>query len=132
MTDSHSGKSKAAKWLPALIAALVLVALAAWWFNRSQDAAEDSAAMAADPTSQMDASGAQTGQPAVPEGTNAAALAGGDRGNASAIENADRMATEPVPGADPLNDGVAGRGPGAAPAPSPAATPTPGAPPAGQ
>jgi hypothetical protein len=76
MTDSHSAKGKAAKWLPALIAALVLVALAAWWFNRNQDVAEDSASMAADPTSQLDASGAQTGQPAVPEGTNAAALAG--------------------------------------------------------
>lgn len=131
MTNTGGVKSKGRKWLPALIAALVLVALAAWWFNRSQDRNELSDAMASDPVSRQDSSGTG-GQPGVPAGTNAAALAGGDRGNASAIENADAARGQPVPGADPLSDGVAGRGPGAAPAPSPATTPAPQPAPAGQ
>ncbi len=124
--SNTDAKKKGAKWLPALIAALVLVALAAWWFNRSQDQSEDSAAMAADPNAQLDSSGAEMGQPQVPAGTNAAELAGGDRGNASAIENSTDIRGEPVPGGDPLADGVPGRGPGGAHAPAPAPTPATG------
>lgn len=112
MTDASGGR-KGKKWLPALIAALVIVALGAWWFNSSQDRDERSDAMAADPNAQATSTGVETGQPGVPAGTNAAALAGGDRGNASAIENADAARMNAPAGADPTRDampGVPGQG----------------------
>lgn len=123
MTDTSANKSKLGKWLPALIAALVIVALGAWWFNRSQDASERSDAMASDPNSRV-----STGQAAPPTSVPAAALVEPGEGGASAIENADAASGQPVPGADPLSDGVAGRGPNAAPAPTGAPTAQPSAP----
>ncbi len=120
MSDTSAGGKKKS-WIWALLAALVVVALGVWWFNRSQDASERSEEFAADPQSQMDANTVEQGQPGVPAGTNAAALANQsedqDMGNAGAILEADEQRGRAV-GPNPQYDaqpGVPG-GPAAPPA----------------
>ena len=119
MTDTSGTKKKANRWLCPLLADLVIVALAAWAFNKSQRESSPAERMASDPLSRTDTN--QMGQPNPPSNIAAADLAGGDRGNASAIENADTVRANPQPGADPSRDGV----PGAPGAPAPANTPSP-------
>jgi len=114
MTNTPEAKRKTAKWLPALILALVLVGLLAWWFNSRAD--ENSAVGPADAAASQDSTGVEMGQPAPPD-VPVSSLTEGERGNSSAITNADALRTQPVPGADPAADGVPGVGPGAAPAP---------------
>ncbi len=131
MTDHSQAKKKTNKWLWPLLAALVLVAILAWAFNRGADDGDLSERMASDPLSRQDTNGAERGEPAPPAAPVSTMVPDNENGNASVITEADAARGTPVPGGDPLADGVPGRGPGAAPAPTqPGANPAPGTAPA--
>ena len=129
MTDHSQAKKKTNKWLWPLLAALALVALLAWAFNRGADDGELSERMASDPVSRQPIN---QGEPNPPAAGVATMVPDNENGNASVITEADAARGAPVAGANPLADGVPGRGPGAAAAPTqPDAVPNAGTAPSG-
>jgi len=72
MAEAQAGKSKT--WIWALLAAVVLVALVAWWVNRGAEGDEE---LATNPAAQEDASGVAMGSPAPPLPSAAEASKGG-------------------------------------------------------
>jgi len=106
MTDASQAKKKTNKWLWPLLAALVLVGLLAWAFNRGADDGELSQEMAADPAAQQDGSGVEMGQPAPPSAPVSTMVPDNADGNASIITEAD--AARANAGTGSPNDGVAG------------------------
>jgi hypothetical protein len=86
MTDTGAGR-KSRNWLWAALAALLLIAVAAWAVNRGAGTGEVDrnadttlAEEAANPAAQMDASGTQMGQAAPPAPSAAAAALDDDGG----------------------------------------------------
>lgn len=102
MTDHSQAKKKTNKWLWPLLAALVLVALLAWAFNRGADDGELSERMASDPVSRQ----TNNGQPAPPDQPVSTFVPDNADGNASVITEAD--AARRNAGAGSPTDGVAG------------------------
>lgn len=106
MTDASGAEKKTNKWLWPLLAALALVAVLAWAFNRGADDGDLSERMASDPVSRQDASGADRGAPNPPAPSAAALVPDNADGNASVITEADAARVNGGTGAP--NDGVAG------------------------
>lgn len=117
MTDHSQARKKTNKWLWPLLAALVLVAVLAWAFNRGADDGDLSERMASDPLSRETTGG----NPSPPDRPVSTLVPDNADGNASVITEADALRTNPTPGADPSSDGV----PGAPGAPAPANTQAP-------
>ena len=77
MAEAQAGKSR--KWIWALLAAVVLVALVAWWVNRGAEGDEE---LATNPAAQEDASGVAMGSPN-PPAVSAAEASEGPPGDTS-------------------------------------------------
>ena len=105
MSEHSEAKKKTNKWLWPLLAALALVAILAWAFNRGADDGDLSERMASDPVSRQDA-GAETGQPNPPAAAASTFVPDNENGNASVIQEAD--AARQAGGTGAPNDGVAG------------------------
>ena len=103
MTDNTQAKKKTNKWLWPLLAALVLVAILAYAFNRGADDGELSERMASDPVSRQPNN---PGEPAPPQEPVSTLVPDNADGNASVITEAD--AARRNQGAGTPNDGVAG------------------------
>lgn len=102
MTD-HSQAKKTNKWLWPLLAALALVAILAYAFNRGADDGELSERMASDPVSRQPNN---AGEPAPPQQPVSTLVPDNENGNASVITEAD--AARRNEGVGTPNDGVAG------------------------
>ena len=90
MVDTQAGGKKNLTWLWALLAAVVLVAIVAWLMNRGYQ--KDNAVVTPDPSAQLDATGVESGAPAPPEPSAAAAALEGDAGGTSSRGVADASA----------------------------------------